>query len=135
MNAGLTEMKLSLLEHRMHLIESENLRLSQESLRFDQAKLSDMQNNLERMHSQMAGSCMLDSRLGVNQGNSSRQPVERNVWVEPGFGYMGASTQGPHLSRPVIFHNQGNSFQQSRDHTAWINPGVRRMECLNNVQY
>ena len=78
LNAGLIEMKLSMLEHRVQLVETENLRLRQDALRSEQLRLSEMQINLERRQSQLLANSMMDSANYMNQRNSQWQSVMQN---------------------------------------------------------
>ena len=116
LNAGFIEMKLSLLEHRIQLVESENLRLRQDALRGEQLRLSEMQINLERRHSQLSNSSVMDSGGCVNQGDSVLPPRVKSRWTNIENGY----TPRPFFPGPASVHmNQGDPNIPTREQVRW----------------
>ena len=90
MNAGFIEMKLSLLERRIQLVESENSKFCQDALGAEQLKLSEMQTNLEKRHSQLSNSYVMDSGGCVNQGDPVLQPRVKSRWTYIKMGILRA---------------------------------------------
>ena len=106
MNAGFIEMKLLLLEHRIQQVESENLKLRQDALCAEQLRLSEMQTNLERRHSQLSNSYVLDSGGCVNQGDSVLPRRVKSRWTHIENGY----TPRRYFPGPASVHmDQGDS--------------------------
>ena len=62
-------------------MEPENLRLRQDALRAEQLRLSEMQFNLERRHSQLSNSYVMDNGGCVNQGDSVLPPRVKSRWT------------------------------------------------------
>ena len=111
-------MKLSLLEHRIQLVESENLRLCQDALRAEQLRLSEMQINLERRHSQLSNSYVMDSGGCVNQGDSVLPPRVKSRWTNIENVY----TPRPFFPGPASVHmNQGDPNIPTREQSRWTN--------------
>ena len=116
LNVGFFEMKLSLLGHRIQLVESENLRLRQDALRAEQLRLSEMQINLERRHSQLSNSYVMDSGGCVNQGDSVLPTRVKSRWTNIENVY----TPRPFFPGPASVHmNQCDPNIPTREQSRW----------------
>ena len=109
-------MKLSLLEHRIQPVESENLRLRHDALRAEQLRLSEMQINLERRHSQLSNSYVMDSGGCVNQGDSVLPTRVKSRWTNIENAY----TPRPFFPGPASVHmNQCDPNIPTREQSRW----------------